>query len=121
MIVEESVAAAQSLAHDLEGDRLDVRSVQSAASVIAALESGLDELRVRLPVARVALPSVSRVSESVQIRDSQHENDQDETAILTEPLDPLAGLTKPAETVLDDLDLALLESFASSGWKVSSI
>ena len=75
------------------------------ASVIESLEQGLDELRGRPSTLNTALPPVSHVSESVQVRDSQHRNDDDEIDAFPEPSNPRQAHHKPAETVPDDLDL----------------
>ena len=74
-------------------------------SAIEALEDQLAELRLRPPTAKITLPSISRISESVQVPDSQQQECRRETESPPEEADPLESRHGPRETVPEDLDL----------------
>ncbi|KAJ9609826.1 hypothetical protein H2200_006155 [Cladophialophora chaetospira] len=79
--------------------------VKADISAIDSLENRLEALRARPPAPKELLPPVSRVSESIEVVDSQQQDDADETDTL--PLPPKRPGTRggPCETVPEDLDL----------------
>jgi hypothetical protein len=75
------------------------------ASVVESLKDQVDQLRINPLAVDATLPPVSRVSESVQVLDSQQHNHREASCISPAHADRLKVHHGPHETVPDDLDL----------------
>ncbi|EXJ57998.1 hypothetical protein A1O7_05421 [Cladophialophora yegresii CBS 114405] len=87
-------------------ERLQIAINEKAdASVVESLQNRVDQLHVSSVTVNSTLPPASRVSESVQVLDSQKYYHHEEPSIAAWPSDRLRVHQGPHETVPDDLDL----------------
>ncbi|OCT50949.1 hypothetical protein CLCR_08320 [Cladophialophora carrionii] len=75
------------------------------ASVVESLANRVDQLHASSVTVNATLPPVSRVSDSIQVLDSQQYNHHKEPSISAELSNRLEVHHGPRETVPDDLDL----------------